>query len=60
VPAISVATEIGVPAARYANDFLSGGNAANNPSRFHVCASQAGRKVSGQHRQRQGGTEARL
>jgi acetyl-CoA acetyltransferase len=29
VPAISVATEIGVPAARYANDFLSGGNAAN-------------------------------
>src|SRR5437879_1708493 len=29
VPAISVATEIGVPAARYVNDFLSGGNAAN-------------------------------
>jgi acetyl-CoA acetyltransferase len=29
VPAISVATEIGVSAARYANDFLSGGNAAN-------------------------------
>src|SRR5271170_7278792 len=29
VPAIAVATEIGVPAARYANDFLSGGNAAN-------------------------------
>ena len=29
VPAISVATEIGVPAARYANDFLSGGNVAN-------------------------------
>ena len=29
VPAISVATELGVPAARYANDFLSGGNAAN-------------------------------
>src|SRR3984893_3007633 len=29
VPAIAVATEIGVPAARYAMDFLSGGNAAN-------------------------------
>src|ERR1700761_7488272 len=29
VPAIAVATEIGVPAARYANDFLRGGNAAN-------------------------------
>src|ERR1700734_4431749 len=29
VPAISVATEIGVPAARYAVDFLGGGNAAN-------------------------------
>ncbi len=29
VPAIAVATEIGVPAAGYAVDFLSGGNAAN-------------------------------
>jgi acetyl-CoA acetyltransferase len=29
VPSISVATEIGVPNVRYANDFLSGGNAAN-------------------------------
>ena len=29
VPAIAVATEIGVLAARYAMDFLSGGNAAN-------------------------------
>src|SRR3569623_545559 len=29
VPAITDATKIGVPAARYANDFLSGGNAAN-------------------------------
>ena len=42
VPAIAVATEIGVPAAGYAVDFLGGGNAANLIILTAVAAIEAG------------------
>jgi acetyl-CoA acetyltransferase len=42
VPAIAVATEIGVPAAGYAVDFLGGGNAANLIVLTAVAAIEAG------------------
>src|SRR6185295_20239169 len=41
-PAIAVATEIGVPQAGYAVDFLSGGNAANLIILSAVAAIEAG------------------
>jgi len=42
VPAIAVATEIGVPAAGYAVDFLGGGNAANLIVLSAIAAIEAG------------------
>src|SRR3569832_665415 len=42
VPAMAVATEIGVPQAMYAVDFLSGGNAANLITLTATAAIEAG------------------